>query len=111
MSDAKTKDVTFQAGDSVLAVDTSYSNSFDLRKYREMIILADVDAVTTTFDITLQVSLAESYWVDHDGFSQMSGASDNEKRFTNFGNFVRLKMVVVGGTTIGSNGIIGIAKT
>ena len=110
MSDAKVKDLSFEPAGSK-ATGTTYSNSQDVRKYRELIVFADMYTVTTSFDITLQVSPDESWWIDHGDFTQITAAGDYEKRFTNFSRYVRLKMVDVDASTIGSNGIIGTAKT
>ena len=110
MSDAKVKDLEGY-GAGAIATGTIYTNSTDVSKYREIIAMADVDAVTTTLDITMQVSTDDSFFVDHDAFTQLSGAGEVEKRFTNFSRYVRFKLAVVGGATLGTNGIVATAKT
>ena len=111
--DAKIDDITFFDGDTVfLTAEVQYSDSYYVSKYRELIIMADIENVAGgTIDLILQVSIDNSFWVDQDQFKQITATGYYEKRFTNFGRWIRLEFVPSVAATLGSNGIVGSVKT
>ena len=111
--DAKIDDITFFDGDTVfLTAEVQYSDSYYVSKYRELIIMADIENVAGgTIDLILQVSIDNSFWVDQDQFKQITADGYYEKRFTNFGRWIRLEFVPSVTAILGSNGIVGSVKT
>lgn len=81
---------------------TTYSTALDAGEYYEGIILINLTAETgtATFDVTLQFSTDNSTWFDQsDSFTQMTAVGKQTKKITNFGKYIRLKMVVGGSSS------------
>ena len=120
MSDAKFDEVTFIEGGStiLLTEGTLYSDSFNVSKYRELILLVDVNEnARESFYITLQVSPNNSLWADHGAVDDtlkigiITASTQYEQRFMNFSRWIRIKYSTDWITVLGAGGVVGTVKT
>jgi hypothetical protein len=106
-ADHKTTVITYLSSGAYTTA-TAYSTGFEVSAYSEGQILVNVtveSGATSTLDFTVQTSDDNSTYYDHTTLAQITATGQYRYAVTNFGKYVRLKYVIVGGFTFIAKGV------